>query len=117
MKKIPKKQSGGFGKGDMSYKYFNANGNHYFVYLDNVDNINLPLDKEPAWYSNDLTAVKISDVDGALTKRTIINSHDTEGFKIYQFSTDKIVKTSENSFLLEVYKKKKEDIMIKVNLN
>ena len=40
-----------------------------------------------------------------------------EDFKIYQFSTNRIVKTAENAFLLEVYKKQKEDIMIKVDLN
>ncbi|MEO8517296.1 MAG: hypothetical protein ABI426_11145 [Flavobacterium sp.] len=120
MKKIPKNQIGGRGKGGMSYKYFNANGNHYFVFLDNVKNIELTLDKEPVRHSDGqggyLTAVKISDTDGALTKGSILNSRDVEDFKIYQFSTNRIVKTSESSFLLEVYKKKKEDIMIKVDL-
>jgi hypothetical protein len=121
MKKIAKNQVGSRGKGGMSYKYFNANNNHYFVYLDNVKNIDLPLDKAPARHSDGqggyLTAVKISDTDGVLTKGSILNSREVEDFKIYQFSTNRIVKTSENSFLLEVYKKKKEDIMIKVNLN
>ena len=121
MKKIPKTQIGTRGKGGMSYKYFNANGNHYFVFLDNVKNIELTLDKVPARHSDGqggyLTAVKISDSDGSLTKGSILNSREVEDFKIYQFSTNRIVKTSENSFLLEVYKKKKEDIMIKVNLN
>jgi hypothetical protein len=121
MKKIPKNQVGAAGKGGMSYKYFNTNGNHYFVFLDNVKNIDLPLDKAPARHSDGqggyLTSVKISDSDGVLTKGSILNSRDVEDFKIYQFATNRIVKTSENSFLLEVYKKKKEDIMIKVNLN
>jgi hypothetical protein len=120
MKKIPKKQVGGNGLGGMSYKYFNAGGNHYLVYLDNVKNINLPLDKEPKVHQDGsggyLTAVKIADADGALTKGSVLNSRDVEDFNIYQFSTERIVKTSENSFLLEVYKKKKEDIMIKVDL-
>ncbi|MEO8233976.1 MAG: hypothetical protein ABI549_01060 [Flavobacterium sp.] len=121
MRKIAKNQVGSRGKGGMSYKYFNANNNHYFVYLDNVKNIDLPLDKAPATHSDGqggyLTAVKISDSDGALTKGSILDSREVEDFKIYQFSTNRIVKTTENSFLLEVYKKKKEDIMIKVNLN
>lgn len=120
MKKIPKNQIGGRGKGGMSYKYFSANGNHFFVFLDNVKNIDLVLDKAPARHSDGqggyLTAVKISDADGVLTKGSILNSRDVEDFKIYQFSTDRIVKTSESSFMLEVYKKKKEDIMIKVDL-
>ena len=122
MKKIPKNQVGeNSGQGGMSYKYFNANNNHYIIFLDNVKNIDLSLDKEPAKHSNGhggyLTSVKISDADGTLTKGSILNSRDVEDFKIYQFSTNRIVKTSESSFLLEVYKKQKEDIMIKVNLN
>lgn len=121
MKKIPKNQSGLKGQGGMSYKYFNANNNHYIIFLDNVKNIDLPLDKEPKVHSDGqggyLTSVKISDADGTLTKGSILNSRDVEDFKIYQFSTNRIVKTSESSFLLEVYKKQKEDIMIKVNLN
>lgn len=120
MKKIAKNQVGGSGRGGMSYKYFNANHHHYIVFLDNVKNIDLSLDKTPAQHTDGhggyLTAVKISDADGTLTKGSILNSRDVEDFKIYQFSTNRIVKTSENSFLLEVYKKKKEDIMIKVDL-
>lgn len=120
MKKIPKNQSGARGKGGMSYKYFNANNNHFIVFLDNVKNIDLPLDKAPERHSDGhggyLTAVKISDTDGSLSKGSILNARDVEDFKIYQFSTNRIVKTSENSFMLEVYKKKKEDIMIKVEL-
>ncbi|HSD13867.1 MAG TPA: hypothetical protein VLB74_04395, partial [Flavobacterium sp.] len=118
MKKIPKNQVGSRGQGGMSYKYFNADNNHYFVYLDNVKNMDLPLDKSPARHSDGqggyLTAVKITDSEGVLSKGSILNSRDVEDFKIYQFSTNRIVKTSENTFLLEVYKKKKEDIMIKV---
>lgn len=120
MKKVPKTQVGGRGKGGMSYKYFNANSNHYVIFLDNVKNIDLPLEKTPAVHSDGqggyLTAVKISDSDGALSKGSILNARDVEDFKIYQFSTDRIVKTSDSSFLLEVYKKKKEDIVIKVDL-
>lgn len=120
MKKIAKNQMGTKGKGGMSYKYFNTDNNHFLVYLDNVKNIQLPLDKEPARHSDGqggyLTAVKIGDADGVLTKGSILNSRDVEDFKIYQFSTNRIVQTSNNSFLLEVYKKQKEDIMIKVIL-
>jgi hypothetical protein len=121
MKKIPKYQRGSRGKGGMSYKYINANNNHYLVFLDNVKNIDLPLDKEPKQHTDRsggyLTAVKVSDTDGALTKGSILNSRDVEDINISQFSTNRIIKTSENSFLLEVYKKQKEDIMIKVSLN
>jgi hypothetical protein len=121
MKKITKNQRGTKGKGGMSYKYFNANNSHYFVFLDNVKNIDLPLDKEPKQHSDGqggyLTSVKIADLDGVSNKGSILNAREVEDFQIYQFATNRVFKTSENSFMLEVYKKKKEDVMIKVSLN
>ena len=90
------------------------------VFLDNVKNIDLPIDKTPALHSDGqggyLTAVKIADSDGSLTKSSILNGRDIEDFQMHQFSVNRVFKTSENSFMLEVYKKKKEDIMIKVVL-
>ncbi len=121
MNKIPKEQVGGKGLGGMSYKYFFANNHHYFIYLDNVKNIDLPEGKKPAKHSDGqggyLTAVKINDSDGHLAKGSILNAREVDDFKIHQFSTSRIVKTSERSFLVEAYKKQKEDIMIKVELN
>lgn len=120
MKKIPKSQRGGRGQGGMSYKYFSANNHHYLIFLDNVKNIDLPIDKTPALHSDGkggyLTAVKIADSDGSLTKSSILNGRDIEDFQMHQFSVNRVFKTSEDSFMLEVYKKKKEDIMIKVVL-
>ncbi|MFT3793735.1 hypothetical protein [Flavobacterium sp.] len=121
MQKIPKEQIGDRGLGGMSFKYFFANDTHYFIYLDNVKNIDLPEGKTPAKHSDDdggyLTAVRISDTDGSLAKGSVFNARDVQDYKIRQFSTNRIVKTSENSFMLEAYKKQKEDIMIKVTLN
>lgn len=121
MRKIPKKQVGKKGQGGMSYKYFFANHNHYIIYLDNVKNIDLPENETPATHSDGaggyLTSVKIDDATGTLTKGSILNAREVEDFKISQFNTGRIVKTSENSFLLEAYKKQKEDVMIKITLN
>lgn len=121
MHKIPKEQVGTKGLGGMSYKYIFANNSHYFVYLDNVKNIDLPEGKTPAKHSDGkggyLTAVKISDTDGKLKKGSIFNAREVEDFKIYQFSVDRVIKTSENTFMVEAYKKGKEDVMVKVTLN
>jgi len=118
MNKIPKTQKGSRGQGGMSYKHFYANNNHYLVFLDNVKNIDLPIDKIPAMHSDGqggyLTAVKISDEDGVSKKASIFNGRELNDFQMHQFSVDRILKTSENSFMLEIYKKKKEDVMIKV---
>ncbi len=121
MKKIPKRQIGRKGKGGMSYSYFNANGNHYLIYLDNVKNIELPFDKKPAIHSDGkggyLTAVKIDDQTGAIEKGSILDfKRIKRKIKAYQFNTDRIVKIKENEFFVEVYKKKKEDVFLKIEM-
>lgn len=120
MKKIPKSQSGSSVLGGMSYSYFGANNSHYLVFLDNVKNIDLKEDQTPAGHTDGqggyLTAVKISDADGSFTKASILNGRDIEDFQMHQFATSRVFKTSENSFMFEVYKKKKEDVMVKVIL-
>lgn len=121
MKRIPKNQKGNFGLGGMSYKHFNANDNHYFVYLDNIKNINLALNQTPVQHTDGqggyLTVVKIADTDGTLKKDSVLNAREVQEFEIFQYATNRVIKTSENSFMFEVYKKNKEDVMIKVNLN
>jgi len=120
MRKMPKNQVGSRGKGGMSFKYFFANNSHYFTFLDNVKNIDLASEKEPERHSDGqggyLTGVKIAE-NGDLKKGSILNAREVSDFKIYQFSVDRIVKTSDKSFMVEAYKKSKEDIMIKITLN
>ncbi len=133
MKKIPKRQSGKPKMGEvydtsktyqggMSYSYFNANGNHYIVFLDNVKNIDLELDQIPALHSDGyggyLTSFKINDETGAMSKGSILDTREvTDKMEVYQFSNNRIVKTTEDQFVLEVYKKSKEDVLIKVDIN
>jgi len=133
MKKIPKRQSGKPKMGEvydtsktyqggMSYSYFNANGNHYIVFLDNVKNIDLKLDQIPALHSDGyggyLTSYKINDATGAMSKGSILDTREvTDKMEVYQFSNNRIVKTAEDQFVLEVYKKSKEDVLIKVDIN
>jgi len=119
MRKIPKRQKGLSGKGGMSFTHFFTNNNHYLVYLDNIKNINLPLDKAPAYHTNKmggyLTACKINYSTGDVTKGAIFDSRKLKGgLAAFQFKTNRIQQTKENEFVVEVYKKKKEDILIKV---
>ena len=120
IKKIPKRQAGADGKGGMSYKYMYANGFHYLMFLDNVKNHNLPLDKGPAEHTDGkggyFTSYKISDADGSGINSSVFNLRDVEDMTMYQFATNRIVKLDEDSFAVEFYKKKKEDVMIKVNI-
>lgn len=120
MKKIPKEQVGKRGIGGMSYAYLNTKESYSLIFLDNIKNIDLPLDKKPAKHSDGhggyLTAVKISDKDGSLTKDSILNGRDVEDFEMKNFFVEKVFKLNGSSFLLEVSKKKKEDVMIKVEM-
>ncbi len=121
MKKIPKNQKGNKGKGGMSYSYFNANGNHYLIYLDNVKNFNLSIDKRPALHMDGkggyLTAMKINDETGEAVKGSVLDFRRIKGDIVaYQFNTDRIVKIKENEFFVEVYKKKKEDVFLKTEM-
>ncbi len=132
MKKIPKRQSGKpkIGqiydtgktyKGGMSYSYFHTNGNHYIVFLDNVKNIDLEEDEAPASHSDGhggyLTSYKISDNTGSISKGSILDTRNVgDKTEVFQFSNDRVIKTSKNQFVLEFYKKRKEDLLIKVDI-
>ncbi|KGO91327.1 hypothetical protein Q766_18795 [Flavobacterium subsaxonicum WB 4.1-42 = DSM 21790] len=120
MKKLPKRQIGTRGRGGMSYKHFYANNNHYVVYLDNVKNFNLPVDETPSTHSDGqggyFTSYKINDATGEAVSSSIFNVRDMEDMTIYQFSVKRILQTGDDEFALEVYKKKKEDVMIKIKM-
>lgn len=120
MRKIPKQQIGTKGKGGMSFDFFPTLNEYFLVFLDNVKNIDLPIEKEPAQHTDGkggyLTGVRLSATDGSFTKGSIFNAREVEDFKLHQFSVDRMVKISETSFVIEAYKKSKEDIMVKVVL-
>jgi len=121
MKKIPKRQKGRANKGGMSYSHFYTNNSHYLLYLDNVKNINLPLNKIPALHSDKaggyLTACKIDDATGNVSRGSVFDSRNLKGkIAAHQFNTDRIVQTKKDEFVIEVYKKKKEDVLIKVKI-
>jgi len=134
MKKLPKRQtlttsSSHYGysfsytaryvlRGGLSYEYMGGDHKHYLIFLDNEKNKDLTIDEVPAVHVNGaggfLTAYEINDEDGKVQKYSILDIRDVQGMEVYQFSTDRILPTSPNQFVLEVYKKKKEDILIQV---
>ena len=120
MKKLPKRQTGGGGQGGMSYKYVRAGDDHYFLFLDNEKNKDLRIDELPAGHSDGaggfLTAYKIGDKTGAVAKVYVLDTRDVNGMEVYQFMPSRIVATNRKEFVFEVYKKKKEDILVKVRL-
>ncbi|HMI06995.1 MAG TPA: hypothetical protein VK528_05590 [Flavobacterium sp.] len=120
MNKIPKRQVGDDQPGGLSYKFYRSGDNIFLVYMDNVKNIDLPLDKDAAEHRDGsggyITAARISTNDGVLTRGSILNSREVEDFKLKQFSKDRVLGIDDNTFVFEAYKKGKEDVLVKVIL-
>lgn len=117
MRKLPKRQTGMYND---SYSYIQVNGQHYILYLDNIKNINLPINKVPVFHSGGmggfLTAYKIDDNLGEVSKLSLFDLRNVQGTEVFQFSTNRIVETSPKQFVAEVYIKKKQDMLIKVDI-
>ena len=120
MKKLPKRQKGTKGIGGLSYRYLKGEKDHYIIFLDNEKNINLPINKEPATHVDEaggfVTAYKINDETGKVTKHSLYDLRNVKGMDLKQFSTKRVLQTSLSDFLIEFYKKDKEDVYIKTKL-
>jgi hypothetical protein len=62
-------------------------------------------------------AYKIDDATGNVERHTIADIKDIKGTEAFQFKTSRIFDAADNTFLLEVYIKGKEDTLIKMMLN
>ena len=118
LKKLPKKQRGrNTGKKDMSFRHFGYNGKHYFLYMDNAKNLNLDLKEEPvahaAGLGGYLTQYELDSRTGELSKTHILNAREVKKMVIYQFAPERITNISDGVYVIEVYKKNKQDILIK----
>lgn len=120
MRKLPKRQRGSRSPGGMGFKYMAIDGKHYVVYLDNIKNKDLKLDQSPTMHRDGkggfLTAYAIDNETGKVSKVSIFDTLDLKGYKAYQFSTNRILPVSKDEFIIEFYKKKKEDLMVKVKI-
>lgn len=122
MKKLPKRQTGRNGRGGMSffYDYHSETDGHYLLFLDNVKNKTLDMDDIPANHSDGsggfLTSYKVDHPSGKVEKKYLFDTRDVKGIKAYQFTVNRIIPIGNGEFVVEVYKKKKEDILIKISV-
>ncbi|WP_276374626.1 hypothetical protein [Chryseolinea sp. H1M3-3] len=120
MKKIPKRQQSGVGFYGISYRYFHAGNVHLFLFLDNEKNITLAKDKvlAPALHVDGqggfLTAYGIEDKSGVVVQETILDTRNVNGVEVFQFSPTRLVSPLPNTLVFEAYKKKKEDVLVKI---
>jgi hypothetical protein len=120
MKKLPKRQVSAIGYYGISYRYMAGSSTHLFMFLDNEKNATLAKDAvaRPAVHTDGsggfLTAYGIDDKTGATVRETVLDTRNVNGMEVYQFSPTRLVSPLPNTLVFEAYKKKKEDVLIKI---
>ncbi len=118
MRKLPKRQWGKLAPGELSFNYMQGNQEHFFMYIDDEENLKLQIDEFPTPHRDGregmLTAYQVDDKTGSVKKIGVLNTKDVQGVALYQISMDRILPTGDKEFVFEAYKKGKQDILIKV---
>ncbi len=121
MKKLAKNQAGVNGAGQMGITYMEGKNADYVAYIDNPKNILLDANGGVPVAHKDglggfLTTYKIDHEIGNLEKHTICDMKNIKGYTAYQFKPTRIFKAGSGIFLMEIYIKKKQDTMVKFEL-
>ncbi|MEO5891585.1 MAG: hypothetical protein ABIQ31_15140 [Ferruginibacter sp.] len=117
LRKIPKRQSGGGGRGTMSFKLISDASGYYFLYLDNLKNMGLAETEVPKYHMDGFGGqVVVSKLDnaGMLTKELLFDTREEE-IMIFPADFDKI---NGNQFIGRAKLKKKnlfKPLIITVN--
>ncbi len=120
IKKLPKKQIGSQGQRAMSYFYdYNSKSNsHYIIFFDSEKNKDLGINDSPTEYRDGtggfLSTYQINQETGDANRATLFDTKSVNGLFLTQFQVDNFVTTSDGDYVMEVYKKDKEDILIKL---
>jgi hypothetical protein len=81
LRKIPKKQRGGSGRGTMSFKLISDASGYYFLYLDNLKNLHLAEDEVPKYhvdgYGGQVVVSKL-DKNGTLSKDLLFDTREED---------------------------------------
>lgn len=125
MKKLPKKQISPttyspWYRGGLGYRLIASKDNYYFMFLDNIKNLELAENKVPERHVDGkggfLTAYQINKETGEVRKLSILDTRDAQGYDLFQFNTERIVALDNDEFALECYIKSKQDIMIRIKV-
>ncbi len=121
MRKLPKRQMAGLGAPGMSFYYhFNEKkGSHDMIYIDNEQNKTLTIDQRPAaffggWGAGYLASYSVNDNSGLVGKSYFFDMKNVNGMPVSQLYVDRIVGTDDGNYIVEVYKKDKQDILIRL---
>jgi len=125
MRKLPKKQVSPttyspYYRGGLGYRLISSKNNYYFMFLDNVKNLELAENKVPERHVDGkggfLTAYQVNKETGAVRKLSILDTRDAQGYDLFQFNTERIVSLDDDEFAVECYIKSKQDIMIRIKV-
>lgn len=92
LRKIPKRQRGSLGRGTMGFKLINDASGFYFLYLDNIHNLNLGESEQPKYHEDGKGGqVMVSKIDyqGNVSKELLFDTRE-EDIMIYPSEFEKI---------------------------
>lgn len=113
MRKLPKRQVGTKGAG---FKYFRNENSHYVLFIDDEKNLVPDVNEEPNSHlpgrGGLLMVTKIDDESGEVTKMAALDLKDAQGYNLGQLGMGRIYDISDNTFGVECYVGKKQDVSI-----
>jgi hypothetical protein len=92
LRKIPKQQKGSRGRGTMSFKLISDASGYYFLYLDNIKNMELAEDEVPKYHldgAGGQVVVSRLDTKGTLSKELVFDTRE-EDIMIFPSAFSKI---------------------------
>ncbi len=92
VRKVPKRQHGTSGRGSMSFKLVWDASGYYFLYLDNLKNLDIAEDEEPKYHVDGMggqVVVSKLDMSGNLSKELLFDIRK-EDIRIFPVDFDKI---------------------------
>lgn len=133
VQKIPKNQRGTnnanidqrslYKKVGISYRYIKLQNYHALIFMDNAKNFNLPTDQTAFEHFGNaggyLSIYLIDDLTGTTSQHLVFNSREmpnVEGNELYDFTVDRIIPVFKDELYIEFFKKKKEDLLIKIKM-
>lgn len=122
MDRLAKRQKGDFL--DKSFNYFKMKDKHYVVFLDHIKNLDLEEEDVPERFDDGggkkghLMIYEIDDKTGKVNKDAIFDLKKIDDeMSGHLFNINRVVRVSDDTFVLELYKREQEEVLIKVKRN
>lgn len=114
MEKLPKRST------FESFKLMTSDNYTYILFSDNPKNFSIAEDQNPhacLAKERQVIAYRLNNSDGAKSYLPLFGFREIDGTPVYQYSLNRVVGLTENSFAVEMYIKSKSDMMFKVSFD